>query len=74
MIDEKEGTIDLLPESLVGEYSALKHMIEANDLLVPVGRRRLLDLFDNNRIDMLQDPWVLSGCRYTKELGLELAH
>ena len=75
VIDEKEGTKDLLPEPLFGEYRALKQQgltIEANDLLVPVGRWRLPYLFDNNRIDKSQDPWVLDDCRYTKEMGLEI--
>ena len=75
VIDEKEGTIELLPEPLVGEYRTLKQQgltIEANDLLVPVGRWRLSYLFGNDRIDTSQDPWVLTGCRYTKELGLEI--
>jgi CRISPR-associated endonuclease/helicase Cas3 len=73
VIDEKEGTIELLPEPLAREYRTLKQqrlIIEANDLLVPVGRWRLPYLFDNNRIDTSQDPWVLTDCRYTKELGL----
>jgi CRISPR-associated endonuclease/helicase Cas3 len=75
VIDEKEGTIELLPEPLVGGYRTLKQQgltIEANDLLVPVGRWRLSYLFDTDRIDTSQDPWVLTSCRYTKELGLEI--
>jgi hypothetical protein len=75
IIDEREGTIELLPEPLARGYNTLKNQgltIEANDLLVPVGRWRLPYLFDNNRIDKSQDPWVLTDCRYTKELGLEI--
>lgn len=75
VIDEKEGTIDLLPELLTGEYRTLKGQglaIEANDLLVPVGRWRLPYLFDENKIDTSQDPWILTGCRYSKEIGLEI--
>jgi hypothetical protein len=43
VIDEKEGSIDLLPEPLVNEYTMLKNeglKIEANNLLVPVGKWR----------------------------------
>lgn len=75
IIDEKEGSIELLPEPLLREYTTLKQeglTIEANDLLVPVGRWRLPYLFNENRIDESQDPWVLTGCRYTRELGLEV--
>jgi hypothetical protein len=59
VIDEKEGTIELLPEPLLGEYRTLKQQgltIEANDLLVPVGRWRLSYLSDNDTIGTSQDP------------------
>ncbi len=71
VIDEKEGSIDLLPESLVEEYSILKRqglIIKANNLIVPVGKWMLPFLLQDNRIDKSQDPWVLTDCRYTKEL------
>jgi CRISPR-associated endonuclease/helicase Cas3 len=75
VIDEKEGTVELLPDSLVGEYRILNQQgltIEANDLLVPVGRWRLPYLFNENKIDNSQDPWILDGCRYSREIGLEV--
>ena len=73
IIDEKDGSTELLPEALVGEYRTLKEQgltIQANDLLVPIGDWRLPYLFNKNRIDKTQDPWVLTGCRYTKVIGL----
>lgn len=75
VIDEKEGTIELLPDSLVGEYRTLNHQglkIEAHDLLVPVGRWRLPYLFNENKIDKSQDPWILTGCKYSREIGMEV--
>jgi CRISPR-associated endonuclease/helicase Cas3 len=74
IIDKQEGSVDLLPMPLVEEYRTLKdrgRMIEANNLLVPVGRW-MLSYFDENRIDKSQDPWVLTGCKYTKDVGLEI--
>jgi hypothetical protein len=64
----------LLPEPLVDEYNTRKEQgltIEANDLLVSVGRWRAY-LFTNDRIDISQDPWVLLDCSYSKEVGLEI--
>jgi hypothetical protein len=75
VIDEKEGSIDLLPEPLVNEYTLLKNeglKIEANNLLVPVGKWRGEYLFNDERIDTSQDPWVLLDCKYSKEIGLEM--
>ena len=75
VIDEKEGTKEMLPEPLKAKYSTLKDSkmtIEANDLLVPVGRWRLPYLFASNIIDTSQDPWVLTDCRYTPKIGLEI--
>jgi hypothetical protein len=75
VIDETEGSVDLLPESLVSEYNmwntrGLK--IDANDLLVPVGRWRLGYLIIEDRIDKSQDPWILKNVRYSTEIGLEI--
>lgn len=75
VIYEKEGSIDLLPEPLVEEYYALKKqglIIKANNLIVPVGRWMLPFLLEGYRIDKSQDPWILTDCRYTKELGLKI--
>jgi hypothetical protein len=75
VIDEKEGSIELLPEPLAEEYNTLKQQrltIEANNLLVPVGRWRLPYLLKNGRIDTSQDPWILTDCNYSKEIGLEI--
>jgi hypothetical protein len=72
VIDEKEGTVELLPDSSVGEYKTLNQQglaIEANDLLLPVGRWRLPHLFHENKIDKSQDPWILTGCRYSREMS-----
>jgi CRISPR-associated endonuclease/helicase Cas3 len=71
IIDEKEGSEELLPEPLAEEHRTLKEQgrtIQANDLLVPVGSWRLPYLFKEKRIDKSQDPWVLTGCRYTPDL------
>jgi CRISPR-associated endonuclease/helicase Cas3 len=73
--DKMEGSEELLPESLIGKYRELKEQgrtIQANDLLVPVGSWRLPYLFNKNMIDKTQDPWVLTGCKYTEEVGLEI--
>jgi len=75
IIDRQEGTEELLPEPLLEEYSALKQKgltLEANDLLVPVGRWRLAYLFKEGRIDISGDLRILTGCSYTKEMGLEI--
>jgi hypothetical protein len=47
-------------------------IIKANNLIVPVGRWMLPFLLQDDRIDKSQDPWVLTDCRYTKEIGLEI--
>jgi CRISPR-associated endonuclease/helicase Cas3 len=75
VIDENEGSLDLLPEPLVDEYNKLKNeglTIEANNILVPVGKWRGRYLFDEKRIDTSQDPWTLLDCKYSKEIGLEI--
>jgi CRISPR-associated endonuclease/helicase Cas3 len=74
-IDRREENIDMLIDQMVDEYYALKRqglIIKANDLLVPVARRRLSQLFEENRIDRSHDPWVLSGCEYSSEVGLQI--
>jgi hypothetical protein len=74
VVDEKEGSIDLLPEPLADQYNTFRNeglRIKANDLLVPVGRWRTY-LFKNDRVDISQDPWILTDCGYTKEIGLEI--
>jgi hypothetical protein len=76
VIDDKEGSVNLLPEPLVEEYYILKKQgltIEADNLLVPVGRwRAYLFKDESKRIDKSQDPWVLLDCNYSKEIGLEI--
>jgi hypothetical protein len=67
--------IEILPESLVEEYETKKReglIVESFGLTVPVGKWRLPYLFDQNRIDKSQDPWILTDCRYTKDVGLEI--
>jgi len=39
---------------------------------VPVGKWRERDLFNEERIDTSQDPWILLDCKYSKEIGLEI--
>lgn len=75
VIDEKEGSVSLLPEPLVEGYRTLKEQgmtIDADDLLVPVGRWRTYLFKDERRIDKSQDPWVLVDCNYSTEIGLEI--
>lgn len=74
-IEKNEGTIELLPEPLAAQYNALKqdHLtVAANDLLVPVGIWMIPDLVKGGRLDTEQDPWILSGCRYSNQKGLEI--
>jgi CRISPR-associated endonuclease/helicase Cas3 len=81
VIEPNEGTIELLPESLYKQYSDLKAeglTIAANDLLVPVGRWMIPGLIKDGRLDSETepgsrlDPWLLKGCKYSREVGLEL--
>lgn len=75
VIDEKEGSLDILPEPLVNEYNKRRNeglKIEASNLLVPIGKWRGDYLFSDKRIDTSQDPWVLLDCKYSKEIGLEI--
>ena len=73
--NKNEGSKDMLPEPLVIEYNrrineGLK--IEANDLLVPVGKWRWGYLFNDRRIDDSQEPWLVLDCAYSEEIGLEI--
>jgi len=79
ILDDKEVTTELLPKQLQEKYNRLKHeklTTEANDLCVPVPNYKLSELFENNRIIKTEnndrDPMVLVGCRYDKEVGLDL--
>lgn len=75
MENDQEGSIDLLPEQLLGEYNILREQgktIEANDLFVPVPNYRRKDLVRDGRLDDTQDLWVLKDCSYTMEIGLEI--
>jgi hypothetical protein len=67
--------VDLLPESLVNEYNMLKGQglkIEADNLLVPIGKWRIGYLIKEGYIDKSQDPWILMKCHYSTEAGLEI--
>jgi CRISPR-associated endonuclease/helicase Cas3 len=77
VIDKQEGTSEVLPEQLQVEYNDLRNagkIIEANDLLVPVSNRRIKQLFEDNLIidDRDIDLWILTGCSYNSEVGLDL--
>jgi CRISPR-associated endonuclease/helicase Cas3 len=75
VIDEKEGSTDLLPEQLVNEYNMLiknKLIIDADNLLVPVGNWRKPYLIQEGYIDTSHDPWILMNCQYSSEMGLEI--
>ena len=69
VIEEKEGTIELLHQKFIEEYNRLRKeelFIEANNLLIPVQKWALNKL----DIDDKQNPWILSNCHYDKEIGL----
>ena len=75
VIEEKEGTVDLLPKSLVNEYNVLNNQglnIEAYNLLVPVGRWRLGYLIKEDCIDVstIRNTWIIDK-PYLSETGLE---
>ena len=76
LISEKEGTLEVLPESLVDEYEELirqRLSIEAGMLLVPIRRESLVYLYDE--IEKPSDsskPWVIRKS-YSTELGLDLS-
>ncbi len=61
VIDKFDNSIDLLPISLFNEYTELQESglkVEADLLLVPVGIRKLMSIFDS--IDKTNDPWIIS--------------
>ena len=69
VIEEKEGTIELLHEQFIEEYNRLKDeklFIKANDLLIPVRKWAINRL----TIDNTQDPWFLTSCEYSRNIGL----
>ena len=53
VIEDKEGSVEVLLEQLEPEYNQLRQegrTIEAGDLLVPIDRNRLSDLFEDGMI------------------------
>ncbi len=76
VIDEKEGTVELLHEQFLDQYRDLREnqklFIKANNLLIPVGKWALSKL----EIDKEQEPWILLGSnrRYTEKAGLEIGN
>jgi CRISPR-associated endonuclease/helicase Cas3 len=72
IIEKADGTVELLPESLVKEYEDYEAQglwIEANRLLVPVRTLSLTYLFQY--LDKKNDPWIIKR-PYSKSSGLIL--
>jgi len=72
IIEKTDGTMEVLPRSLLEEYNKRKEMglwIEANSLLVPIRTSSLSWL--KPKIDMSSDPWV-ANLVYEPEKGLEV--
>ena len=72
LIERTDGTIDVLPQSLVSIYeSKLKEglWIEANSLLVGIKVKSLASL--KNKIDMAREPFIAT-CEYSDETGLHI--
>ncbi len=72
VIDRSDGTVELLPSSLLGEYTDLENKglrIEADSLLVPVRVRRAHAL--SKYLDKLHDPWIIK-MPYSATTGLQL--
>lgn len=72
VIDRADGTIELLPISLLAKYKELEDeglTIEANDLLVPVRIGKTYALADY--IDKSNDPWIIK-LPYSETTGLNL--
>lgn len=71
VIEQSDGTLDLLPNCLLPEYNAYQSQglwIESNRLLVPV--RTSLSYIERH-LDMNHDPWVVNK-PYSPSLGLSL--
>lgn len=70
VIDKTDGTIELLPISLLAKYKELEDVgliIEANDLLVPFRVRKVHALA--GYIDKSYDPWIIN-MPYSEDTGL----
>lgn len=72
VVDRADGTIELLPISLLAKYKELEEeglTIEADDLLVPVRIGKIYALADY--IDKSNDPWIIK-LPYSETTGLNL--
>ncbi len=72
IIEKTDGTIEILPKNLIGEYNKRKEMglwIEADSLLVPVRTKSLAWL--KSKIDTSKDPWI-ANLSYTSDRGLNV--
>ncbi|MBN1234510.1 MAG: CRISPR-associated helicase Cas3' [Methanotrichaceae archaeon] len=72
IIEKIDGTMEILPRSLLEEYKKRKDMglwIEANSLLVPIRTSNLSWL--KPKIDTSNDPWV-ANLVYESEKGLQI--
>lgn len=72
IIEKSDGTIDVLPISLLDKYREYEQMglkLEADDLLVPIRLRSLFGIGEH--FDLSADP-RLANLPYSKERGLEL--
>jgi CRISPR-associated endonuclease/helicase Cas3 len=77
VMESNEGTVEILPfcEPLYSSYNGLKadgKTIPANDLLVPIGNWMIPRLVKDGRLDTETDPYLLSGCKYSEDVGLEV--
>ncbi len=72
IIESTDGTVEVLPKSLVGEYQARRSRglwIEAESLLVSIRVKSFMSI--KGRVDTTTDPWVVD-CEYSNRTGLEL--
>lgn len=72
VIESTDGTIEVIPRSLVEEYEARRRQglwIEANALLVSLRIRSLNTI--RAKLDTSADPWIMDG-PYSSTKGLEL--
>jgi len=72
IIDELDGSIDLLPITLYDNYSNLENQglwIESKNLLVPVNKKNFLKFIEY--VDKKTDPWIIH-MPYSEELGIYL--